>query len=108
MRGSARMARAIATRCRCPPDSFTPRSPTIVSYLASNLSMNSSQCAMRLTVRTSSSVASGLRERDVLLDRAVEQEIVLHHDAEIRAIVAESKRRDVSAIHEHAARSSGD
>jgi hypothetical protein len=31
-RGSARIARAIATRCRCPPDSFTPRSPTMVSY----------------------------------------------------------------------------
>jgi len=25
-------ALAIAMRCRCPPDSVTPRSPTIVSY----------------------------------------------------------------------------
>ena len=31
MRGSARIARAIATRWRWPPESFTPRSPTIVS-----------------------------------------------------------------------------
>jgi hypothetical protein len=30
-RGFARIARAIATRCRWPPDSLTPRSPTIVS-----------------------------------------------------------------------------
>ena len=29
--GSARIARAIATRWRWPPESFTPRSPTIVS-----------------------------------------------------------------------------
>ena len=45
------MARAIATRCRCPPDSFTPRSPTTVSYFFSNSSMNSSACAIRLTSR---------------------------------------------------------
>ena len=31
MGASARKARAIATRWRSPPDSFTPRSPTIVS-----------------------------------------------------------------------------
>ncbi len=29
--GSFRMARAIATRCRCPPESLMPRSPTMVS-----------------------------------------------------------------------------
>jgi hypothetical protein len=29
--GSLRIARAIATRCRCPPESFCPRSPTMVS-----------------------------------------------------------------------------
>ena len=30
-RGSARIARASATRCRCPPDRVSPRSPTTVS-----------------------------------------------------------------------------
>ena len=29
--GFATIARAIETRCFCPPESFTPRSPTIVS-----------------------------------------------------------------------------
>ena len=29
--GSARIARAIATRCRCPPESEKPRSPSTVS-----------------------------------------------------------------------------
>jgi hypothetical protein len=31
MRGSLRKARAIAMRCRCPPDSITPRSPITVA-----------------------------------------------------------------------------
>ena len=31
MRGSVRKARAMAMRCRCPPESVTPRSPTSVS-----------------------------------------------------------------------------
>ena len=35
-RGFARIARAIATRWRWPPESFTPRSPTTVSYFFSN------------------------------------------------------------------------
>ena len=58
--GLARIARAIATRCRWPPDSRTPRSPTIVSYPFSNPSTNSSQCAMRLTALISSRDACGL------------------------------------------------
>ena len=32
MRGALRIARAMATRCFSPPDSFRPRSPTVVSY----------------------------------------------------------------------------
>ena len=44
---------------------------------------------MRAAARTSSSRRAGLAERDVLADRAVEQEVVLHHDAEVRAIVAQ-------------------
>ena len=31
IRGSMRSARAIAMRCRCPPDKVIPRSPTTVS-----------------------------------------------------------------------------
>jgi sugar phosphate isomerase/epimerase len=57
--GSASSARAIATRWRWPPDSFTPRSPTTVSYCSGIRSMNSSQWATRATRFTSASVASG-------------------------------------------------
>src|ERR1039457_3590604 len=53
IRGSARMARAMETRWRCPPESLTPRSPTMVSYFFSNFSANSSTRAMRQAVRIS-------------------------------------------------------
>ena len=46
------------------------------------------------------------REGDVLGDRAVEQEVVLHHDAEVRAVVAEPERREVAAVDSGRARSS--
>ena len=49
----------MATRWRWPPESFTPRSPTIVSYCFSKRSTNSSQCAMRATSRISARVACG-------------------------------------------------
>src|SRR3954468_16992443 len=39
---------------------------------------------------------------DVVGDGTVEQEIVLEHDAELRAIVAQPDRREVRAVHEHA------
>ena len=39
--GSRSSARAIAMRCFCPPESWTPRSPTSVSQPLENRSMNS-------------------------------------------------------------------
>ena len=44
---SLRIARAIAMRCRWPPDSRTPRSPTCVSKPAGIASMKSSAFAAR-------------------------------------------------------------
>ena len=40
MDGFFNSALAMAIRCRCPPESFTPRSPTIVSYPSGNEVMN--------------------------------------------------------------------
>ena len=45
--GSANNARAMATRCRWPPDNLTPRSPMVVSYPFWKLLTNSSQWARR-------------------------------------------------------------
>ena len=39
--GSRSSARAIAMRCFCPPESWTPRSPTSVSQPSENRSINS-------------------------------------------------------------------
>ena len=42
------------------------------------------------------------RERDVLGDRAVEQEVVLQHHAELRAIVGEPNRVEIAPVYHHA------
>ena len=59
MRGFFRIARAIATRCFSPPESFSPRSPTVASYLSGSDSMKSWMWAARAASITSSRVASG-------------------------------------------------
>ena len=54
-------ARAIATRCFCPPESLPPPSPTCVAYPAPKLSvMNVCAFAIRAAASTSSSDAPGL------------------------------------------------
>mmetsp|Transcript_4825 Transcript_4825/g.9437 ORF Transcript_4825/g.9437 Transcript_4825/m.9437 type:complete len:95 (+) Transcript_4825:610-894(+) len=57
--GSRRMARAIATLCFWPPDSCTPRSPTIVSYFSGNPSIKSWQFACFAAAITFSIGVSG-------------------------------------------------
>ena len=55
--GDARIARAMASRCCWPPESFTPRSPTNVSYRSGSLSMNSCAFARRAASSISASLA---------------------------------------------------
>jgi hypothetical protein len=52
-------ARAIASRCRWPPEKLAPRSPTRVSYRSGSPEMNSSRPEARAAAMTSSRVASG-------------------------------------------------
>ena len=52
-----RMARAMATRCFSPPESFSPRSPTMVSYFSGSKSMNPSMAAIRDASSISASLA---------------------------------------------------
>src|SRR5207244_2709969 len=54
-------ARAIAIRCRCPTESLTPRSPTIVSYFSGSRSMNSVAFAASAAATSCASVARGER-----------------------------------------------
>nr|GFD49752.1 hypothetical protein [Tanacetum cinerariifolium] len=45
--GFLRMARAMATRCRCPPESLMPRSPTTVSRVSGKALINCQALARR-------------------------------------------------------------
>src|SRR5881628_1854757 len=108
MRGSARMARAMETRCFWPPESLTPRSPTTVSYFFSKDSANSSTRAMRQAASTSSSVAFSkphATEEEVLAACRIaqKQKRFLQHDAELRAVGAELHGRQVDAVHQDGA-----
>src|SRR5947208_705756 len=58
--GALRMsARAMAMRCRCPPDRVAPRSPMTVSYPSSSRRMNSWALAALAAAMISSTLASG-------------------------------------------------
>ena len=65
--------------------------------------MNSSQWAIRDAVLMSSSLAPGFRESDVFPNRAVEEEIVLHDDAEELAVIAQLQIDEVLPVHLHVA-----
>ncbi len=95
------MARAIETRCRWPPESFTPRSPMMVSYFCSYFSANSSTRAMAQARRISSSVASGLEKATFSRIDAVEEKRILQHHAQLRAIRLQPHRGEIDAIDQH-------
>mmetsp|Transcript_93422 Transcript_93422/g.264501 ORF Transcript_93422/g.264501 Transcript_93422/m.264501 type:complete len:134 (+) Transcript_93422:179-580(+) len=57
-RGLHSSARAIATRCFCPPDSRTPRSPTVVLYPSGKSVMKSCAKAALATASTRSSAGA--------------------------------------------------
>ena len=60
---SFRNARAMAMRCRWPPDSCTPRSPTRVAKPSGRPATNSASAAWRSAVSICSRVASGRASR---------------------------------------------
>mmetsp|Transcript_18840 Transcript_18840/g.61750 ORF Transcript_18840/g.61750 Transcript_18840/m.61750 type:complete len:129 (-) Transcript_18840:1586-1972(-) len=59
-RGSRTSARAMATRCFWPPESWTPRAPTAVRKPSGNVPTKSNAFASFAARSTSSSVAAGL------------------------------------------------
>mmetsp|Transcript_42931 Transcript_42931/g.97109 ORF Transcript_42931/g.97109 Transcript_42931/m.97109 type:complete len:103 (+) Transcript_42931:333-641(+) len=58
-RGSTMRARATATRCFCPPESRTPRSPTKVPRPSGNAAMKSPALAARTAAHTAASLGKG-------------------------------------------------
>ena len=101
--GEARIARAMASRCCWPPESFTPRSPIRVSYLSGSLAMNSWALARRAA--SSISLVGGVVAAvgDVVAHRAVEQKHVLLDDGQQIAVGAEAKVANVGAVEQDAA-----
>ena len=88
-------------RWRWPPDSFTPRSPTMVAKPFGSASMKSQRAA---TAAASTFVIGRIRPAvaDVLHDRAVEQRDVLRHDRDRLAQAVLRDARDVLAVDQDA------
>ena len=104
MRGSARMARAMETRWRWPPESLTPRSPTMVSYCSGKLLGELVDAGDAAGFQDLLFGGVGAGEGDVLADGAVEEEGLLQHDAELRAVAAEADGGEVDAVDQNLAR----
>src|SRR5216110_739418 len=97
MRGSARIARAIETRCFCPPESFTPRSPTTVSYFFSN---DSELVNSRDSARLHNFFFGSVRPRKchILADGSIEKKCVLQDHAQLRAVAAQLDAGQVNPV----------
>mmetsp|Transcript_2844 Transcript_2844/g.6699 ORF Transcript_2844/g.6699 Transcript_2844/m.6699 type:complete len:110 (-) Transcript_2844:1197-1526(-) len=61
--GSRTSARAIATRCFCPPDSIAPRSPITVSYFSGNFIMK----LWAFAILAAASISSMLTSRGTIV-----------------------------------------
>ena len=102
-RGSARKARASAMSWRSPDDSETPRSWTGVSTPSGRRSTSSVRPTRLTASLTSSSVADGPGEGDVVAERAREQERLLGDDAELASERLDGDVAQVVAVDEDAA-----
>ena len=98
---SFRNARAIAMRWRWPPDSFTPRSPTMVAMPLGRASMKSHRAAAAACQHF---LVGGARPpvADVLHDRAMEHRDVLRHDGDRGAQALLRYARDVLPVDQDA------
>ena len=103
MRGSASSARAIEISWRSPAESPAPPSRTTWSRPPSNRAATRSTPIACAAAATSSSVASGRAEADVVGDRAAEQERILEHDAELAADRAQLHVAEIGAVDAHRA-----
>ena len=102
-----RIARAMARRWRCPPDSRTPFSPTSVSNPCGSGADEVQR--VRGVRRALDGLARRVRHRavgDVGGDGVVEQRDVLAHQREVAAQIGERERVDVVAVEQDAARRS--
>ena len=112
MRGSDRIARARATRCRCPPDRVSPRSPTTVAQRQPHLGrvalgqlpdepvrLGHPRSALDLVVG-----GVGTTVGDVRADRVGEQKAVLEGHADLASQRVQRDRAEVVAVDGHPSR----
>ena len=101
---SLRIARAIAMRCRCPPESRMPRSPTIVSKPRRLLADEIER--VRRRGGALDRLARRVRHRavgDVRGDRVVEQHDLLRDERDLPAQVGQPDLGQVAAVEQHPA-----
>ena len=92
--GSFAIARAIARRCFCPPDTFVPPCAIAVSYLSSFASINSVAAQLRLPFRSPHPSHRLFRSAGGC-DRSREQHTFLRHETDL---IAQILHRNVSNI----------
>ena len=104
MRGSIRSARAIAMRCRCPPDSVIPRSPITVSYPCGQV-FDDEVMGLRRARRRLDRLVRSVRqaEGDVVAHRRREEKRILGDDPDLAAQRPTLNVSDVGTVHEHTA-----
>ena len=95
IRTSARSARASARRCRWPPDSRAPCSPTGVSRPSGSAATQSSRRACSRARSSSSDAGARSRQPEVVGDRRVEDVRVLGAQPDGAADVVAGDRADV-------------
>ena len=99
MRGSLRIARAMAIRCRCPPLSFVPRSPTTVSYCSGKPMMKSWALAALAAAIISLLARIQTAVENVLPNGAAEQHRLLRHYGHLRPETLLRDRTQIPAVH---------
>ena len=103
--GSIISARAIAVRCFWPPESVSPRSPTVVVQRSGKVSTSTSR---RATATACFEILDGVplrgAEGDVAGDGVAEEERLLRHHADAPAQDAEREIAHVDAVDEDRAR----
>ena len=85
MAGRRNSARAMAERCFWPPESVTPRSPTMVSKPCGNSSNSERMCAASAASKQVVSARVGRAEGEVLADGFAEEKGLLRHHADVAA-----------------------
>ena len=105
MRGLVASARAMAMRWRWPPERLAPRSSIDGVVALRQLRDELVGAGEPRRLHDDDARHGGIAERDVLVDRAVEQDVFLQHDADLAAQPAGIELGDVDAVEHHLARS---